>query len=250
MTSSKYMVDTDRSGIFNVRLKLPSEITCERCVLQWSYTAGNNWGRCADGKRSATGCGPQETFRGCADVRIEKDQLVASPTDEIEREGPPLVTERPATSRPLSPRRPPVYTRRPFAPTRGTRRPTQRPVYTRRPLSTRRPVSTRKPGITSRPTNLPRIPQVTRRTTLSPRRPTATARNTAATRITQEWISVTRRPINRVRPVVLNPTSPPQRPDRVKCGASSERQKSPGMDVWCENNCARGFCPPSHCQCK
>ncbi|KAF8764486.1 hypothetical protein HNY73_022552 [Argiope bruennichi] len=32
---------------------------------------GNNWGRCEDGQ-SRLGCGPQETFRGCADIVIGK----------------------------------------------------------------------------------------------------------------------------------------------------------------------------------
>ncbi|CAG9762911.1 unnamed protein product [Ceutorhynchus assimilis] len=56
---------------FNVTsfVQLPSKFICERCVLRWNYSAGNNWGKCANGT-SAVGCGPQETFRSCADVRI------------------------------------------------------------------------------------------------------------------------------------------------------------------------------------
>jgi len=54
---------------FEMKLKLPPNVTCERCVLQWNYVAGNNWGVCADGV-GATGCGPQETFRNCADIAI------------------------------------------------------------------------------------------------------------------------------------------------------------------------------------
>ncbi|ODM92310.1 hypothetical protein Ocin01_14376, partial [Orchesella cincta] len=37
--------------------------------IQWNYRAGNNWGVCADGT-GKVGCGPQETFRGCADISI------------------------------------------------------------------------------------------------------------------------------------------------------------------------------------
>ena len=36
------------------------------------FFAGNNWGKCPDGN-SGLGCGPQETFRGCADIAIHKD---------------------------------------------------------------------------------------------------------------------------------------------------------------------------------
>ncbi|KAJ3649523.1 hypothetical protein Zmor_021263 [Zophobas morio] len=53
----------------NIKLKLPAGLTCERCVLRWHYTAGNNWGTCEDGSYKL-GCGPQENFRNCADVAI------------------------------------------------------------------------------------------------------------------------------------------------------------------------------------
>ncbi|XP_054159539.1 uncharacterized protein LOC128957752 [Oppia nitens] len=68
-TSDKYIVPTNRAETYRIRLKLPDGLVCDRCVFQWSYTAGNNWGVCANGT-GAVGCGPQETFRGCADVRI------------------------------------------------------------------------------------------------------------------------------------------------------------------------------------
>ena len=39
------------------------------------HFAGNNWGSCDDGT-SGMGCGPQETFRSCADIRIEPHPLL------------------------------------------------------------------------------------------------------------------------------------------------------------------------------
>ncbi|XP_018560910.1 uncharacterized protein LOC108903277 [Anoplophora glabripennis] len=65
--SSQYSVSKDEFYIEN-KIKLPEE-TCERCVLRWHYRAGNNWGECGDGS-SGLGCGPQETFRSCADISI------------------------------------------------------------------------------------------------------------------------------------------------------------------------------------
>ncbi|XP_050307966.1 uncharacterized protein LOC126744553 [Anthonomus grandis grandis] len=50
-------------------VQLPDYLICDRCVLRWHYSAGNNWGSCGNGT-SAVGCGPQETFRSCADIRI------------------------------------------------------------------------------------------------------------------------------------------------------------------------------------
>jgi Lytic polysaccharide mono-oxygenase, cellulose-degrading len=54
-----------------VYLQLPSNLNCNRCVLQWTYVTGNNWGFCGDGT-GRLGCGPQEHFRTCSDIRINK----------------------------------------------------------------------------------------------------------------------------------------------------------------------------------
>ncbi|KAK0162803.1 hypothetical protein PV327_006549 [Microctonus hyperodae] len=55
--------------IFETFYKLPDDLNCEQCVFQWRYIAGNNWGDCGNGT-GAVGCGPQEEFRGCADIAI------------------------------------------------------------------------------------------------------------------------------------------------------------------------------------
>lgn len=66
----KYFIKVEKSSqVYVVNLRLPRNVTCDRCVLQWTYTTGNTWGSCNDGSYE-TGCGPQETFRGCADIRI------------------------------------------------------------------------------------------------------------------------------------------------------------------------------------
>ncbi|KAJ8924201.1 hypothetical protein NQ315_006992 [Exocentrus adspersus] len=65
--SSQYNVSKTEFDIVN-QVRLPEE-PCERCVIRWHYTAGNNWGVCDDGT-SGLGCGPQETFRNCADISI------------------------------------------------------------------------------------------------------------------------------------------------------------------------------------
>lgn len=46
-----------------------SDLTCNQCVLQWRYVAGNNWGICPDGN-GAVGCGEQEEFRSCSDIAL------------------------------------------------------------------------------------------------------------------------------------------------------------------------------------
>ncbi|KAI9553904.1 hypothetical protein GHT06_019174 [Daphnia sinensis] len=67
--STKFPIQT--LGVyFYPKIQLPPGLTCNNCVLQWRYTAGNNWGICEDGT-GAVGCGDyQETFVNCADIAI------------------------------------------------------------------------------------------------------------------------------------------------------------------------------------
>lgn len=67
--SEAYQVNDYITGLRLVYVHLPRMVSCEQCILQWTYTAGNNWGTCANGTGSL-GCGPQETFRACSDIRI------------------------------------------------------------------------------------------------------------------------------------------------------------------------------------
>jgi len=59
-------------GTYRAALRLPDGVRCNHCIIQWNYRAGNNWGQCKDGT-GRLGCGPQETFRGCADVSIQNN---------------------------------------------------------------------------------------------------------------------------------------------------------------------------------
>ncbi|CAL1280997.1 unnamed protein product [Larinioides sclopetarius] len=68
-SGTRYDLGSQR-GPVKVQLKLPEGFKCERCVFQWHWKCGNHWGICEDGK-GRLGCGPQEYFRGCADIRIE-----------------------------------------------------------------------------------------------------------------------------------------------------------------------------------
>lgn len=68
--SGEYALASSEPGWYNVVLQLPAGLRCERCVLQWTYVAGNNWGYCGNGT-GRLGCGPQEHFRSCSDIRIK-----------------------------------------------------------------------------------------------------------------------------------------------------------------------------------
>lgn len=105
--SFHFLEPTARMGTrVRLQVKLPDGLECWQCIIQWTYVAGkksphehtylkktnihailfvnisgNNWGigaqtadisspDCLNNPLGKLGCGPQETFRGCADVCI------------------------------------------------------------------------------------------------------------------------------------------------------------------------------------
>ncbi|XP_014238731.1 uncharacterized protein LOC106660313 [Trichogramma pretiosum] len=58
----KFMGPIEQKGDYELELELPWYLTCKHCVLRWTYVAGNNWETHV-----------QETYRGCADVAILRD---------------------------------------------------------------------------------------------------------------------------------------------------------------------------------
>lgn len=77
-SGTRYHLKQRRTGDFPVKLKLPSDMTCTQCIVQWKYHAGNNWNFGPDGK-GCMGCGNQENFFSCSDVAIlEAGQSIPS----------------------------------------------------------------------------------------------------------------------------------------------------------------------------
>ncbi|XP_065934373.1 uncharacterized protein [Magallana gigas] len=61
-----------RSGYHVIPVRLPTDVECERCILQWKFHTGASWG-CNDIDQTdcCYGCGTdQEEFYNCADVSI------------------------------------------------------------------------------------------------------------------------------------------------------------------------------------
>ncbi|XP_048247979.1 nuclear pore complex protein Nup98-Nup96-like [Haliotis rufescens] len=68
----RYPVEGEKEehhGKYELIVRLPAEVTCTHCVIQWKYHAGNEWGHNSDG-RMCRGCGPQFEMYNCADVAI------------------------------------------------------------------------------------------------------------------------------------------------------------------------------------
>ncbi|XP_013179785.1 PREDICTED: uncharacterized protein LOC106126603 [Papilio xuthus] len=59
----------NRDAKYTMTYRLPNDLYCEHCVLQWQYIAGNNWGVCKNGT-TGLGCGNQEQFGACSDISI------------------------------------------------------------------------------------------------------------------------------------------------------------------------------------
>ncbi|XP_040569454.1 uncharacterized protein [Lepeophtheirus salmonis] len=70
----RYKVKEGLYGLILLYVRLPSRLSCTQCILQWTYVGGNNWGVCSNGT-SGMGCGDQEHFRSCADIRIIPSKL-------------------------------------------------------------------------------------------------------------------------------------------------------------------------------
>ena len=97
------------------------EFTCSPCL-------GNSWGRCPGETKGRLGCGPQETFVNCADIRIlpnDSEPATQSP-----------ITAQPATPAPATLK--PVTVQPPT-----TRSVTNQPWITMAPLVTQSPASSR-----------------------------------------------------------------------------------------------------------
>lgn len=59
------------AGNYTMKVSLPPDVTCDRCLLQWTWTTSNFNAKCPDGEWRL-GCGPQETFRQCSDISVKK----------------------------------------------------------------------------------------------------------------------------------------------------------------------------------
>ncbi|KAF7991781.1 hypothetical protein HCN44_010582 [Aphidius gifuensis] len=65
----QWKLPTNESREFDIGLVLPAGLTCQHCSLRWNYVTANSWGICKN-QTGAVGCGPQETFRTCSDIKI------------------------------------------------------------------------------------------------------------------------------------------------------------------------------------
>ncbi|KAL1435226.1 hypothetical protein MTO96_011148 [Rhipicephalus appendiculatus] len=242
--STRYMVDP-RKRDFNLRLKLPDDMTCSQCVLQWSYIAGNNWGKCANGS-SAVGCGPQETFRGCADIAIEDgvsggDGGFDVGAGEIPAATPPRV---PPTKKPVTPQVPWWVKGGPKVPVTPKKQPPHR-GFPWKTYPTRRPYHEVEGHTKQVPVAVPAEPR--------PVYPGEYPRTMIPKRYSpkDKWTPSPKNTKNKPPYVKGGPAYKPGNAKEVfgGCKGVGMYKRIPGLDKWCWDNCHRGYCPPTHCTC-
>ncbi|CAD5120221.1 DgyrCDS8793 [Dimorphilus gyrociliatus] len=71
---------------YHFKVKLPDNLECQNCVIQWKWNCGNSWGQDPGSGSGCVGCGPQEQFYGCSDVAIGKNfppPATAGPTPSV-----------------------------------------------------------------------------------------------------------------------------------------------------------------------
>ncbi|CAL1530979.1 unnamed protein product [Lymnaea stagnalis] len=92
-SGTRYTLTSGDSRMYDIDVTLPAGLSCDQCVVQWRYHAGNSWGRDPDG-RQCVGCGYQEEFYGCADIKIlpGSGQNLATPPSSAPRRAPSSAT--------------------------------------------------------------------------------------------------------------------------------------------------------------
>jgi len=106
-SGSRFKWTEQVNKVYSVTYRLPADLVCTQCVLQWKYHAGNTWGTDPDGT-SCVGCGPQEEFYGCADISISADGEPATPGSTVKPITDAPWTTPPATQGPPTTKQPPV----------------------------------------------------------------------------------------------------------------------------------------------
>ena len=83
---TRYYLPHGNKSYFYVPVELPSEIfSCQHCVLQWKYHAGNTWGKDQQGRKCLGCADQQEEFYNCADIAIveRSSHELSTPVNKI-----------------------------------------------------------------------------------------------------------------------------------------------------------------------
>lgn len=83
---------TGHNGIYSIQVKLPDDIQCTHCVLQWIYVTANSCGG------SKVSCDTSEHFWNCADLEITGGSGPVSPVPSASFTNAPIIPGTPTNS--------------------------------------------------------------------------------------------------------------------------------------------------------
>ena len=215
--STRYLTpDNTDDGWHYIQLQLPNDVICTQCVLQWKYNAGNTWGSNDDGTH-CQGCGPQEQFYGCSDVSIESYSVSNSPSTPT-----PTLPSTPHASVSLSSSHPQTSSTSPSSILSSSATPT---------------------ALGSTSTTLPTHGTTHHQTLSTPSHSSSISSNvpTTPTLSTSQGTSTSAGEQPTPSAIVSDP--------QLTCVARGLWEGDAGMTQWCQDNCSRGHCPVTRCDC-
>ncbi|XP_060082704.1 uncharacterized protein LOC132561995 [Ylistrum balloti] len=217
--STQVFVDDKSAGFYDIKMRLPYDVACSQCVLQWRYRTGNRWGCTGNDFKTGPcglGFGPQEEFYACADIAILESGI--DDTIPIQTTQNPHIT--PNVPTPLTTKMSPVQT-----------------------------TTTTTPS-----TQAPTPPRVTRMPPPSLRIVCKSAGAWKGLVSMDNWCDVNCK--RRYCPMThckCNPAG--QLVDDQDYGLLGTGKNcysvagNPGLDLWCQHNCPQGLCDQNMCYC-
>ncbi|KAL4216329.1 hypothetical protein ACF0H5_024056 [Mactra antiquata] len=202
------------AGYYSVILQLPANINCQYCVLQWKYNTGNSHG-CFPNGTCCIGCGPQENFVNCADIRINASSSTTTTQSSSS-------SSQSATMSAL----------------------TSSTTVTSSTSSSTSSSTTTSTASQTTTTSTTEAPSSTSTTTVTSSTSPTTTSSTTTTTTTEAPTTTTTQGSSGYSAYV-------QCSDNLFCGVSTIHANTSGMQAWCCNNCGHNppYCPASHCLC-
>ncbi|XP_046350291.1 uncharacterized protein LOC124131223 [Haliotis rufescens] len=239
--STRYYTGSGRE-YYDMHLRMPEGLSCQICVLQWKYHTGYRMGRDHNGCKECLGCGPQEEFINCADIRILGGSNSTTNGHDnghgsIGRSGnnhDTTVTNNIKSGI--------VYT----YPRAGLHyayvKPNTQPSSPTTSSTTTTPTTT-----VSTTTTTTTTPTTTTQTTTT----TTQATTTMTTAMTTTAISQSFAASSTASSPPQNTTQQPcnERFRNIICGPAKPQQSVKGMYGWCSRHCRAGSCPDHYCMC-
>ncbi|XP_046553256.1 uncharacterized protein LOC124262752 [Haliotis rubra] len=242
--STRYYTGSGRE-YYDMHLRMPKGLSCDICVLQWKYHTGYRMGRDHNGCKECLGCGQQEEFINCADIRILGHSASTDNGQDNGHTSSGLIDSSHDTRVTSNIKSGIVYTYpraglhhtyvQPHGRPSSTTTTSTTAMTTTTPTTSSSTTTTTTPTTTIQPTTT--STQVTTSTTL-------TAMTTTAI---PDYFAATSTAVSPTQNTTLQPCN--ERFRNIICGPAKPQQSVKGMYGWCSRHCRAGSCPDHYCMC-